>query len=175
MLRDEKVASGRASRLLLALVALVGCGMVLFVWRAQARRRPTQSVAGIYTGDAFVYAVETPGVTSYWLGNADRPAIRTLLQGIPHTQGWSGKAALSPDDRVLAYTRLPGGESEPDTNSELWTIGLSERRPIRIAEAVDLRSALVWSRILPPSLSSASQMADRRFGGSGSTEGRRSF
>jgi dipeptidyl aminopeptidase/acylaminoacyl peptidase len=97
------------------------------------------------TEDAYVYSTEAAAVTEYWLANAGNPAVRTLLQDVTHAPGWSGAASVSPDGRALAYTRLPRGESDPDTSAELWSVRLDEHRPSRLATGIDLRSALVWS------------------------------
>ena len=134
---------------------LAGCiGVVLVLigaLRLPARRHGSPINSSLsYREEQFVYALNDPDTTSYWLAGAENPSQPRRLVTMIHARGWSGVASVPPNGLALAYTVLPPGDSNPDAEAELWVVASGGGPPRQLASGIDLRSFLVWS---PDSLS----------------------
>ena len=72
-----------------------------------------------------------------WRISPKEPGNREEVATIPHREGWSVKASLSPDNRFVAYIRLPQSGTDPAYHSELYVLDLKLKETAFIERNVD--------------------------------------
>ena len=81
-----------------------------------------------------------------WLALPADPTQRVELARIPHREGFGIKPSLSPDGTKLAYLSLPeSARSAQSSQAEAFVMDLETGATEKIAEAVDLTFAPLWS------------------------------
>jgi len=108
--------------------------------------QPRQGVYGGVSAAPWLVVVEEHSDTAeISLVSAANAAQRHKLATVQHRDGWGLRASVSPDGKDVVYVVLPCDALDPDSQGELWSLPLAGRGSRRLATAVDLRSALVWS------------------------------
>jgi hypothetical protein len=80
-----------------------------------------------------------------WRISPKEPGNREQVATIPHREGWSVKASLSPDNRFVAYIRLPDSGTDPAYHSELYILDLKLNETAFIERNVDEGFRPLWS------------------------------
>ena len=99
------------------------------------------------TETAYRLVFQESGATEdkIWRISPKEPGNREQVAAIPHREGWSVKASLSPDNRFIAYIRLPDSGTDPAYHSELHLLDLKLKESVFIERNVDQRFRPLWS------------------------------
>lgn len=80
-----------------------------------------------------------------WRLSPSDPANREQLAAIPHRDGWSVKASLSPDSRLIAYIALPEGRTDASYQGDLFMLDLKRQETELVYQGVDQRYRPLWA------------------------------
>jgi hypothetical protein len=88
-----------------------------------------------------------PRADTLWLVHPAAPSRRSKSLVLEHALDFGIVPALAPDGKLFAYTALPAGlrAATPDSPAGLYVAGIDGTPPRRLAGAVDLLVAPVWS------------------------------
>ncbi len=117
------------------LLALAGGALVL-----RAARRGGGGEQQVASGQPLLaFAEYGSGADHIYTSPASDPAQRTLVQTVPHAEGWGINPAPAPAGSLFAYTVLPpDSPAQRDAPAELWVSNLATRQQTRVASDADL-------------------------------------
>ncbi len=124
-----------------ALVAVVALGAAFAALLRAGEAEPDHTTSA---GPTLVFAEFGPAADEILIAPADHPEATTLIQTVPHADGWG----LNPAPRMVggrtAYTVLPPNVT-PSRNSpaELWLLDVNTSSATRLARDADLLAAPV--------------------------------
>lgn len=97
------------------------------------------------TGLRLLYREFAEDADTLWLADPAQPQQRALLARIAHARGLGVPASLSPDGSTLAYTVVPVGKGNANTEAELWVLDILSGDATKVAEALELSGTPVWA------------------------------
>lgn len=132
------------STAVLALVAVVVVGVIALRLTQTSGRSEDQAV--IATVPLLAFAEFGPSGDRIYTSPANDPADRTLIDTVPHADGWGINPSPQPAGNLFAYTVLPpDSPGRRDAPAELWSFDLANGNRTRIARDADLLIAPVLS------------------------------
>ena len=128
----------------LALVVLFGsAGLVLRVTRGGDSDEQPAGASSML----LAFAEYGPTSDRIYTSPAGDPARRTLIDTVPHADGWGINPSPEPAGTLFAYTVLPPASAgRRDAPAELWSFDLATGNKTRLARDADLLIAPVLSR-----------------------------
>lgn len=109
--------------------------------------RSGSSVTSLEAADVSraIYAQFQDESDTIYAAPLDSPTEATAVTTIAHASGWGIIGAVSPDGRWLAYTVLPPGARNPQTQAQGRVLSLVGGGSRTVADGVDLQVRPVWS------------------------------